>query len=121
MDNRFNGATLRTRGIQYFPCLGMSYRGKASMGPRLGRVEYNFTPMLALGLMAGFNGATLRTRGIPNFSGKRDAKKRASMGPRLGRVEYAPRRRYGKPKRKRASMGPRLGRVEYGRDLYPAS
>ncbi len=38
-DDRFNGATLRTRGIPKYPVL-IHEPTNASMGPRLGRVEY---------------------------------------------------------------------------------
>ncbi len=60
---RFNGATLRTRGIRdrVFYDRG---NHRASMGPRLGRVEYD------------------------EGSGRHRNQRRASMGPRLGRVEY---------------------------------
>ena len=37
---RFNGATLRTRGIRFGEQSPHSARRPASMGPRLGRVEY---------------------------------------------------------------------------------
>ena len=38
---RFNGATLRTRGIRFGEQSPHSARRPASMGPRLGRVEYD--------------------------------------------------------------------------------
>ena len=61
--HRFNGATLRTRGIRLK--VEEESNGKlASMGPRLGRVEY--------------------PRGLRH----QDWQSYASMGPRLGRVEY---------------------------------
>ncbi len=40
--------------------------GRASMGPRLGRVEYLTGLPMPTTSLAGFNGATLRTRGIQN-------------------------------------------------------
>ncbi len=61
--NSFNGATLRTRGIR----IGLANKRHdtiASMGPRLGRVEYWRAVATHADTMLGFNGATLRTRGI---------------------------------------------------------
>ena len=84
----FNGATLRTRGIQIIREGTLSVE-IASMGPRLGRVEYIAAVIKAVG---------------------RDD---ASMGPRLGRVEYQVAQPPA-PSSNDASMGPRLGRVEYG-------
>ena len=37
----FNGATLRTRGIRSIRPASESGTSRASMGPRLGRVEYS--------------------------------------------------------------------------------
>ncbi len=95
--DRFNGATLRTRGIQNI-CDGIMEFDAASMGPRLGRVEYGGTAENARRHDRSFNGATLRTRGIP--------------GAETASVEYN-RRRPRNPRPAEASMGPRLGRVEY--------
>ncbi len=86
----------------------------ASMGPRLGRVEYhqvgNRNVMTST---PRFNGATLRTRGILGFAITAALTgDSASMGPRLGRVEYQRLAEVADPDRV-ASMGPRLGRVEY--------
>ncbi len=65
--NRFNGATLRTRGIRTVAA-GCNW-------------PYEMR----------FNGATLRTRGIPSRTlDGRLKQDLASMGPRLGRVEYEP-------------------------------
>ncbi len=61
----------------------------ASMGPRLGRVEYDVLADVVI-----------------YYCGQ------ASMGPRLGRVEYGTGMTYVSDNA-RASMGPRLGRVEY--------
>ncbi len=63
-------------------------QGRASMGPRLGRVEYSVCGTWRCWGMHGFNGATLRTRGIlvNDLVSRRHSD--ASMGPRLGRVEY---------------------------------
>ena len=86
---RFNGATLRTRGIRSpWPRMVTSGR-RASMGPRLGRVEYAGAGTVTLTTLTSFNGATLRTRGIRQWVitvGRKG--NHASMGPRLGRVEY---------------------------------
>ncbi len=64
MSKRFNGATLRTRGIRFRSIRLVLPKGPASMGPRLGRVEYVYTASDDLAVSG------------------------ASMGPRLGRVEY---------------------------------
>ncbi len=85
----FNGATLRTRGIQF-------------MRPDARRICIRF------------NGATLRTRGIRIVTFKSPLVELASMGPRLGRVEYIDPYIYEVCDRT-ASMGPRLGRVEYAK------
>ncbi len=61
--SRFNGATLRTRGI-------LVVSGTTSQ------------------TYQRFNGATLRTRGIQVWPDHLAGVVDASMGPRLGRVEY---------------------------------
>ena len=60
---RFNGATLRTRGIQTIVD-DIHFVDLASMGPRLGRVEYFCGVFRRDRCGRRFNGATLRTRGI---------------------------------------------------------
>ena len=82
------------------------------MGPRLGRVEYDFPELIPLLFKKSFNGATLRTRGIPWIEDFITSSKQASMGPRLGRVEYLLAGCFVRSMGC-ASMGPRLGRVEY--------
>ena len=60
----FNGATLRTRGILRLDWFFSPRFQTASMGPRLGRVEYVSADITAAEFIPRFNGATLRTRGI---------------------------------------------------------
>ena len=62
--NSFNGATLRTRGILRLDWFLSPRFQTASMGPRLGRVEYVSADITAAEFIPRFNGATLRTRGI---------------------------------------------------------
>ncbi len=90
---RFNGATLRTRGILRQP----------------GKIACR---------RPGFNGATLRTRGIRYTAAEYGETGAASMGPRLGRVEYACVGFFVCRCGPGASMGPRLGRVEYASGLF---
>ncbi len=87
VDACFNGATLRTRGIRVKAVAGIVGR-IASMGPRLGRVEYGRGFVEFTGPTIRFNGATLRTRGILHPSRVATHPTKASMGPRFGRVEY---------------------------------
>ncbi len=87
VEESFNGATLRTRGIHT-----VSHRGTAPMrgfnGATLRTRGILRTRRFHCDKALGFNGATLRTRGIQGHSDEDFNRREASMGPRLGRVEY---------------------------------